>query len=77
MYEICYQLGDVIVKERVNCDKISIIDDLVYCGDELILDREYFICANKVKESKIKIGLYTEGPTKLLNTGIARRERLW
>ena len=76
MYEICYQLGDVIVKESVNCDNISVMNDMVYCGDDLIVNKDCFISATKIEETKIKIGLYTEGPTKLLNTGIARRGML-
>lgn len=80
MYEVCYQLDDVIVKENVNCDKISIIDGIVYCGDDLIVDKGCFICATKIEETEVEIGLNAEELARQieLNTRrVARRGMLW
>lgn len=75
MFEISYIVDGVVSRKSVNCEKVNIIDDMVYCGDDFIIAKEYFIYASRIKTTIDARGIKIS-PGILVNSGGLSGEEL-
>lgn len=74
MFEISYIVDGVVSRKSVNCEKINIIDGMIYCGDDFIIAKEYFICANRIKATIDARGIKISPATLVNQWGISGEE---